>query len=248
MKKFLLVLLGILLLAGVGFSAFVWRGQKLEEEKAKRFYEARQAASFSAEAPEEIPVDFASLKEINQDIYAWLTIPGTGIDVPVLQREDDVAYYLSHNWEGEADKNGAICSESAYNGKDFKEVHTVLYGNNCEDGALFGSLEAFGEEGFFEEHPVMAVYTPDAIRYYRIFAAYEYDSRHLQQSFDLQKPEALERYVKGVLEQRNLYAQLDLETTVQEGDRLLTLSTGSSRQKGNTYLVQGILERTYQLW
>ena len=37
----------------------------------------------------DIPIDFAALKEKNPDVYAWISIPGTAIDYPVLQREND---------------------------------------------------------------------------------------------------------------------------------------------------------------
>ena len=32
-------------------------------------------------------VDFEQLRAQNPDIYAWITVPGTGIDYPVLQKE-----------------------------------------------------------------------------------------------------------------------------------------------------------------
>ena len=35
----------------------------------------------------ESPIDFAVLKDVNEDIYAWLYIPGTEINHPVLQNE-----------------------------------------------------------------------------------------------------------------------------------------------------------------
>ena len=91
----------------------------------------------------------------------------------------------------------------------------------------------------------MAVYTPETVRYYRIFAAYEYDNRHLLESFDCSNPEVFKRYVKEIFQQRNLYAQIDETVTIEEGDRLLTLSTASSREKGRTFLVQGVLEHTF---
>ena len=36
--------------------------------------------------PPDIPVDFESLQEYNPDIYAWITIPGTEVDYPIVQR------------------------------------------------------------------------------------------------------------------------------------------------------------------
>ena len=86
---------------------------------------------------------------------------------------------------------------------------------------------------------------PDTVRYYRVFAAYEYDSRHLIESFDLSDPKAKQRYVGEILKQRDLYAQIDPETVVEDDDSILTLSTGSSRESGKTYLVQAILEKSF---
>lgn len=247
MKKVLLCLAGLVILAGVGAGVYVWRTDTLEEERAQRFLDTRQSASLAQtdNVLEEVPVDFEELQKINPDIYAWITIPDTALDAPVLQRKDDVAYYLAHDWQGEKAANGSICSESKYNGADFSDPHTVLYGNNCSDGQLFGCLESYADEQFFEEHRTIAVYMPDTVRYYRVFAAYEYDSRHLIESFDLSDPKAKQRYVDEILKQRDLYAQIDPETVVEDDDSILTLSTGSSRESGKTYLVQAILEKSF---
>lgn len=231
----------------MGIGVFKWRNQVLAREREERYYAARQSASLEQQEHEvgEVPVNFEFLMEQNPDIYAWITVPGTGIDTPVLQKDGDVAYYLKHSWQGEVDANGAICSESRYNGKEFTDAHTVLYGNNCSDGSLFAGLHNFADETFFQDHRVIAVYTPDAVRYYRIFAAYEYDSRHLLQSFDFSKPQVLKSYIEEIMSQRNLYAQLDSEAVIEDSDKILTLSTGSSTDSSRTYLVQGVLEKTF---
>ena len=46
------------------------------------------------------PIDFDKLKETNQDIYAWIEIPDTQINYPVVQSGDDDAYYLNHTIDG----------------------------------------------------------------------------------------------------------------------------------------------------
>ena len=43
-------------------------------------------------------IDFAAMQqETNEHIYAWITVPGTVIDYPVLQHPEVVGYYLDHN-------------------------------------------------------------------------------------------------------------------------------------------------------
>ena len=96
MKKFLLCFLLLAVAAGTGFSVYVWTEEKQAEERIEGFKKMRQMASLnqSEEEIEVVPVDFEELKKINPDIYAWLTIPGTAIDMPILQKEGDVSYYL----------------------------------------------------------------------------------------------------------------------------------------------------------
>ena len=51
----------------------------------------------------EIPqknLNWKKLKGVNQDIYAWIYIPGTGVDYPVLQHPSDDSYYLNYNMNG----------------------------------------------------------------------------------------------------------------------------------------------------
>ncbi|HBA46218.1 MAG TPA: hypothetical protein DCZ91_00130, partial [Lachnospiraceae bacterium] len=70
-------------------------------------------------------VDFADLQEnTNQDIYAWIYIPDTKIDYPVLQHPTDNTYYLNYNLDGSRGYPGCIYTED-YNEKDFSDPNTV---------------------------------------------------------------------------------------------------------------------------
>ena len=37
-------------------------------------------------------IDFDALKELNSDIYAWIEIPGTAVDYPIVQSPTDDRY------------------------------------------------------------------------------------------------------------------------------------------------------------
>lgn len=56
----------------------------------------------------DIPVDFETLQKENPDIYAWITIPGTDIDYPVVQDSTDNTYYLNHAADTSLSDSGAI--------------------------------------------------------------------------------------------------------------------------------------------
>lgn len=95
-------------------------------------------------------IDFAELSSINPDIYAWIRIPDTQIDYPVLQREENDTYYLRHNSSGRYAFAGSIYTEEA-NSRDFKDPMTVLYGHNMRDGSMFQNLHFFEDETFFAD-------------------------------------------------------------------------------------------------
>ena len=137
-----------------------------------------------AEPSVEIPIDFEALQERNPDVYAWITVPGTQIDYPILQRENDNTYYLTHTIDHEEKTEGAIFTEN-YNSTDFGDPNTVIYGHDMKNGTMFRSLLDYQDREFFEENKEIIIYTPDAIRHYEIFAGYPYDNRHILRSFNL---------------------------------------------------------------
>ena len=51
--------------------------------------------------------NFRKLREVNKDIVAWIHVPGTDVDYPVVHGEDN-SYYLNHDIEGKTSRAGAI--------------------------------------------------------------------------------------------------------------------------------------------
>lgn len=237
--------------AALGCVSFIWMQQR-EREETRAMYERmrqemRPAARMDGNSREEasgeelvIPVDFEELWKVNQDIYAWITIPGTAVDYPVVQSQEDDSFYLTRTVDKEEGAAGAIFTESK-NKKDFSDPHTVLYGHNMKDGTMFAGLHQYEDETFWEGHQDITIYTPDAIRHYRIFAAYLYDSRHLLESFDCTDKEIYQAYLDEIFGQRNMTSVIDEEAEVTADDRILTLSTCHSMGNSYRYLVQAVL-------
>ena len=90
---------------------------KEDSSKEVSYQEDSSGESGTAEAGSEskledakmlVRPDFAQYQEQNADIYAWLSIPDTNIDYPVLQHESDNLYYLEHNLDGSAGLPGCV--------------------------------------------------------------------------------------------------------------------------------------------
>ena len=71
-------------------------GQEYEKIKEKVVTEEPEETPKSIV---EIPIDFQTLQNMNPDIYAWIKVPGTVIDYPIVQSETDNSYYLNHSVE-----------------------------------------------------------------------------------------------------------------------------------------------------
>ncbi len=188
----------------------------------------------------DIPVDFEGLQEYNPDIYAWITIPGTEVDYPIVQHPDDNSYYLTHNTDGKESAEGAIYTES-YNSKDFTDPNTVIYGHNMRNGSMFRSLHNYMDRSFFDENREVTIYMPDKILHYEIFAAYLYDSRHLMLSYDFDDSEVFARYLDEIKGIRDMSSFVDTSIEVTAEDQIITLSTCYKGMDDRRYLVQAVL-------
>ena len=186
-------------------------------------------------------VDFAELQEnTNEDIYAWVYIPDTKIDYPVLQHPADNTYYLNYNLDGSKGYPGCIYTED-YNAKDFSDPVTVMYGHNMKNGSMFAGLHRYGDSQYMEEHPYVYVYTEDGLLVYEIFAAHEYSDAHILYGHDYMEPEEFEEYLEEIRNVRDMGRVLREGVEVTEGDRILTMSTCIASKPNNRFLVQGVL-------
>lgn len=206
--------------------------EDVPEEQTKQEEEASE--------PPDIPVDFESLQAYNPDIYAWITIPGTAVDYPIVQRPGDNSYYLTHNTDGEESAEGAIFTED-YNSKDFTDPNTVIYGHNMRNGSMFRSLHDYMDRSFFDENREVLIYMPDKILHYEIFAAYLYDSRHLLLNFDFDDPEVFARYLDDIKSIRDMSSFVDNSIEVTAEDKIITMSTCYKGMNDRRYLVQAVL-------
>lgn len=183
-------------------------------------------------------IDFATLKGINSELYAWITVPDTNIDYPVAQHMDpnDQKYYLNYDFYGGGRYAGCIFSEYGA-AKDFSDPMTVLYGHNMLDGSMFGNLHLFADPDFFSSHPYFVVYTEEKICVYHIFAGYHYDNRHLMNAFNFNDPAVFARYLADIRTLHTTVKNIREEAYATAGDRVLTLSTCISGQKEKRMLL-----------
>lgn len=117
----------------------------------------------------EYPPDIheADLRKINPDYKCWISIPGAGIEYPVVQHEDN-QYYLTHNFNGEEHRAGSIFADSAV--VPFAGDNTIIYGHNMKDGSMFGGLKKYRDQSFFQKNPRIMVFSQGKWRECPVFS------------------------------------------------------------------------------
>lgn len=190
-------------------------------------------------------LDWDELHATNPDIYAWIYVPGTSIDYPVLQHPSNNDYYLNHNLDGSYGFPGVIYTEN-YNSKDFTDPNTVVYGHNMDNTTMFSTLHNFRDPDMVSEPHYIYIYTEDGrTLVYEIYAAYIYPSIHLLLNFDVKNDYIYEQYLRNISNMDLTSSDLanirhDIDVTVS--DRIITLSTCTTdHDASKRFLVTGVL-------
>ncbi len=164
-------------------------------------------------------VDFDALREVNPDVTGWIYCEDTTINYPVLQGATNDTY-LRHLYDGSYCYGGSIFVE-AQNSKDFADYNTIIYGHNMRDDSMFGTLERWADQKFYEAHPVIWLLTPE--RDYRIEILSAYTTSAYSDTYQIfaAPGAALDAYLEQVLSQSEIAPRDAPET----GSRYVLLST-----------------------
>ncbi len=104
----------------------------------------------------------------NADFIAWIQIPGTTIDYPVVLT-DDVEYYLHHTFTGKESAIGTLFSLSK---TDYStpSQNIAIYGHHLRSGKnMFSPLILYKKESFYDAHDTIHLDTLYGSGTYRVF-------------------------------------------------------------------------------
>ncbi len=189
----------------------------------------------------QLDLDWDNIMTQNEDIYAWIYLPNTNVDYPILQHPTDDSYYIYHNLDGSSGYPGCIYTEMS-NSKDFSDALTLVYGHNMKNGTMFRTLHYYEEEDFFEENPYIYIYMPDGnVLVYEIFSAGEFSNVHIINKYGANDRSGLKDYLDDLESYRVMSTHVRSDLTVSyKTDRVLVLCTCMGNE-AKRYLVQGVL-------
>lgn len=146
-----------------------WLPDVPEQPVIETAAEPDSAALSSSGSGSKAVVDFAALKASNADIIAWLRIPGTTVDYPVVQ-SDDTEYYLNHTFTGKESSIGTLFSlENA----DYQTPgrNIAIYGHHLRSTTkMFSPLMSYKKKNFYENHKTVYLDSMYFSASYTVFA------------------------------------------------------------------------------
>jgi len=223
-NAFKLLLFPIIL---IGAYALYDLGQ-LERGAAKAAGLAKEYVSTSDDS-----VDFEALLRTNEEVVAWLRIPDTNIDFPVMKARDN-KYYLSHDFEKNYAITGGVFLDYR-NAGDFSDDFSVIYGHRMSSGRMFSDVGRFENRAFFESHQLTALYVPGQ-KYEIRFVAFASVYGVQAEIYDIGAFSKIEA-VRKVLENASIV--MDGESGAHA--KYILLSTCSTKEQSKRDVLLGVL-------
>ena len=172
-------------------------------------------------------VDFTTLKKVNPDTVAWLSVDRTNINYPIVKTSNN-DFYLDHTFDRSFKKPGWTFMDYR-NNPNMSDTNTIFYGHNLLNKTSFGSISnIFSDDWAKSSNRTIIVKTESKTYYYEIFSAYyiEPEVYYLQTNFN-----SADERIKflNTLKKRNI---ININVDVGSMDSIITLSTCSDDNKG----------------
>lgn len=225
MKKILtvieLLLIFIVLVCGVFLGLYLWQGHETKTEVEELKEQIPDEPDEEQTTDDGVFEAYYDLYKQNPDFVGWVKVPGTNIDYPVMQADDN-EFYLHRSFD----------KDYRYSGMPFADyqcdmytpsTNIIIYAHNMKDGSMFADLSDYEDKSFYERNKVISFNTLYSKGDYEVIGAFHTTpSRFAYHEFiDCAGAEEFDAFIAGVKE-RALYGT---DSSASYGDKLLTLST-----------------------
>ncbi len=234
-NRILSIMAGILILLMLSYGMYsLWDTYKIY---ANSFADEEMLKFRPTDDGEDNPT-LKDLKKLNPDVKAWIQVPKTNIDYPVVQGQDDMEY-INKNVYGEFELSGAIFL-SCLNKDDFSDPYNLVYGHNMKNGGMFADVADFTNKEYFETHQKGKLYLTDATRKIRFFACMKVTAADAK----IYHPDGYHKEnLKDLLDYIQANAVQYRDVNVADENSLIALSTCSEAETNGRVVLIGKLER-----
>lgn len=175
----------------------------------------------------------------NPDMAAWIVVPDTPIDYPVMWTPDDEEYYLKRDFNKKSSAAGCLLLDTD-SCMDPLTTNLIIHGHNMKDGSMFGTLLKYEKEDYLEGHSLIYLYGKDCEHIYEVMAVFRSkvfyatdDCFKFYKFFNAATQEEFDDFYENVKEM-SVY---DTGVTAKYGDRFITLSTCAYHTENGRFVV-----------
>lgn len=177
------------------------------------------------------PVNFEELKNINEDVVAWIKIAETTVNYPIVQAEDN-EYYL----QKDLNKKNSTCGwifMNFKNNSDFSDRNTTIFGHNLKSGLMFKDLLKIYRNELGEDVKI-EIYTQEEKMEFAVYSSYMIQPEEYATKV-LTTDKEQEEYITEILNRSSVTYNI----VPSKRDKLITLSTCDNSGK-NRVLIHGV--------
>lgn len=222
--SYVLIGIGVVLLL-VAAGIFIW-AQLGYRQAAETYSSLTQYVTVDSEGDGIPVVDWDALKAQNEDIVAWIYVPGTDISYPVVQGETNDEY-LRTLPDGTWNNNGSIMLDCDQTAPGMVDQQTTVYGHHMNDGSMFQPIEQTLDQANFDAMDTVYYLTPDATyKLTPLFTARVEESYVEARQANFGDTAALQQYLTDL----RSYAQAeasDVDERLSQTEQVLSLVTCS---------------------
>lgn len=231
-----ILLIGIMLIS----SYFIYKNFKEDKEQENIFRELENIVTTNeTDEEKEQKEDNVNLKElykINNDLVGWLKIENTNMNYPVMQTKDRPDYYLRKNIYKKYSVFGTPYIDENCDMENGNNL--IIYGHHINGNKMFGELENYKNEEYYNKHKFIKFYTLNEKAEYEIISVFKttvYNDKGFKyyQYYNLEDEREFETFINKCKE-LSLY---DTQKIAKYGDKLLTLSTCEYSQSNGRLVV-----------
>lgn len=242
-NKSLRSLLSVVVLLATAFLVLVGCSSSANENNQAAKSQSNQTSTYqpSEEELAELKARFEPLTATNPDTIAYLYAPGTNLDEPVVQTNDN-STYLDKTFDGGNEPYMGTVFMDMDNSKDFSDQLTWLFGHargsQAPDSRMFNDVNFYSSKDYFDQHKYVVVETPERKYYYEAAAMIIVPETTAFYRTEFDSPEDFQKQLENVY--KDAHVKKD-GLTVDKNDRYLVLSTCREEDpaiRANLYLRQ----------
>lgn len=185
-------------------------------------------------------IDWEALRAQNPDVTAWLNVPHTSIDYPIVQASpDNPQFYLTHDINKTSSLYGCpyLDADIATLGGT-EALFPVIYGHHLINGLMFSNFAKFADEDYAAERRQILLMTPDANKELEVIGVNVVDADVERLRVAFEDEEDLACYLTARLAESEVVFPYDAAQLSGRVFCFVTCSYGSDNERTLVYAVE----------